>query len=74
MSKPVKCNPNNLILSVTAAALVLAEGRTVDEIALLAAAFSQLSETLTTIAAVKAASGTDDNSSDTGALRLLESG
>ena len=47
------CCPNALIASVTAAAALLAEGRESDEIALLGAVFTQLGDTLVTIAATK---------------------
>ena len=46
--------PNQLTAAITAAAAVLAENRSAEEIALLAAVFTQLGDTLTTIAAQQA--------------------
>ncbi len=43
--------PNDLIALVTALAAAIAEGKTIDELALLTAIFSQLGDTLGTIAA-----------------------
>ena len=42
--------PNTLVASISAAAITLAEGRTTDEISLLGAIFTQLGDTLATIA------------------------
>jgi hypothetical protein len=57
-------NATQLIFSITAAAAIIAEGKTVDELTLLSNAFSQLAETLTTIASVKALNDPTVNSSD----------
>lgn len=46
-------NPCELTASVTAAANMLSCGRSADEIALLAAIFTQLGDTLATVAAQK---------------------
>ena len=46
--------PNQLTATITAIAAILAEGRTTDEISLLAAILTQLGDTLDTIAAQKA--------------------
>ena len=43
-------NANEIVLAVTVAAIALAEGRSNDEVALLGAVFTQLGDTLTTIA------------------------
>ena len=54
--------PNQLITTITALAAAMAEGKSVDEIELLAAIFSQLGDTLDTIAAQKSiCSGQDTN-------------
>lgn len=45
--------PNTLVASVTAAAVVLAEGKTPDEISLLGSVFTQLGDTLTTLSTQK---------------------
>ena len=45
--------PNQLISAITAAAALLAEGKTAQELALLAAVFTQLGDTLATIATQK---------------------
>lgn len=57
-----KVNTTKLIFSITAAAVVLAEGRGVDEITLLAAVFSQLADTLNTIAAARAVNDPEGDS------------
>ena len=46
--------PNQLAATITALAAVLAEGRTTEEISLLAAILTQLGDTLATIAAQQA--------------------
>ena len=46
-------NPKSITLSVTATAFILSEGKSVDETILLGAAFTQLGDTLATIAAQK---------------------
>lgn len=46
--------PNELVASITALAVSLAEGKSEDEINLIGAIFSQLGDTLDTIAAQKA--------------------
>lgn len=46
--------PNQLITTITALAAMIAEGKSEDEISLIAAIFSQLGDTLDTIAAQKA--------------------
>lgn len=45
--------PNQLISAITAAAALLAEGKTAQELALLAVVFTQLGDTLATIATQK---------------------
>ena len=45
--------PNQLITTITALAAAMAEGKSAEEIELLAAIFSQLGDTLDTIAAQK---------------------
>lgn len=45
---------NELVASITAVAVALAEGKSEDEISLLGTIFSQLGDTLETIAAQKA--------------------
>ncbi len=45
--------PNQLTASITAVAAILSEGRTVDQISLMAAVFTQLGDTLDTIAIQK---------------------
>ena len=45
--------PNQLIAAITAAAAALAEGRSADEITILGTIFTQLGDTLATIAAQK---------------------
>jgi hypothetical protein len=57
-------NAAQLIFSITAAAAIIAEGKTVDELTLLSNAFAQLAETLTTIASVKALNDPKEDSSD----------
>lgn len=46
--------PNELIAAITALAAIIADGRSDDEIALIGTIFSQLGDTLATIAAQKA--------------------
>lgn len=45
--------PGQLAASITAFAAAIAEGRSAEELTLLGAAFSQLGDTLTTIAAAR---------------------
>lgn len=45
--------PNELVASITAAAVAIAKGKTEDEISLLATIFVQLGDTLETIAVQK---------------------
>ena len=47
-------NTNQTIAAITALAAAIAEGRRADEIALIGVAFTQLGDTLATIAAQKA--------------------
>lgn len=46
--------PNQLVAAITAAAAAMAQGRSADELSLLAAVLTQLGDTLATIAAQKA--------------------
>lgn len=55
--------PNQLTATITAAAAVLAENRSAQEITLLAAVFTQLGDTLNTIAAQQAICAGQKNSS-----------
>lgn len=48
-------SPNTTVVSITAAAIALAEGKSPDEIAVLGAVFTQLGDTLTTISTQKSA-------------------
>ena len=45
--------PQSLVASVTALAAIIEEGRSDDELALLAAVFTQLGDTLATLAAAR---------------------
>ena len=45
---------NDLVLSITALAVALADGKTPDDLALMGAAFTQLGDTLTTISTQRA--------------------
>lgn len=45
--------PNQLVTAITAAAIALAEGKSAEEISVLAAVLTQLGDTLATLAAQK---------------------
>ncbi len=49
--------PNQLVTAITAAAVALSEGKSVEEISALAAVLTQLGDTLATIAAQKTLCG-----------------
>lgn len=54
----------NLALAVAAIACEIADGRTENEVNLLSAVFSQLGDTLETIAAQRATCGSSENSGE----------
>jgi mannose/fructose/N-acetylgalactosamine-specific phosphotransferase system component IIC len=56
--------PSTLVASITATGIAISEGKTTDEIALLGVIFSQLGDTLSTIAQQQSiiSSKCDDNS------------
>lgn len=47
------CYPENLAVSVNAIGVALAQGKTADELALMSAVFTQLADTLATVAAAR---------------------